>query len=71
MRASLHVPCCVGDGCVRIMIDKDHKVVTYLPRVQHDPAPYISKHSGHMTLLPFSQTCIDLASQLVMLLPGH
>ena len=53
------------------MIDKDHKVVTYLPRVQHDPAPYISKCSGHAMLLPFCQTGMDLMSQLLMLSLGH
>ena len=53
------------------MIDKDHKVVTYLPRVQHDPAPYISKHSSHAMVLPFCQTGMALMLQLVTLSPGH
>ncbi len=50
---------------------QDHKTVTYLTRVQHDPAPYISKHCSNMALLMLCQAGMNLVLQLITLTLGH
>ncbi len=56
---------------VCVLCWQDHKIVTYLTRVQHDPAPYIGKHGSNTVLFVFCQAGVNLMSQPIALMPGH